>query len=192
MSGKATEPQPCSSASPRAERYAEQSSSRSPKPPPRQTGPTAWMTYFAGRRQPRVMRACPVGQPPRRRTRRRASACGAADGGLHAPAARKVLSRGADYGVHLHGGDVVSYYFERHGATSCVIWDFSRLHTGEALFQRFEKRAPLPGRRRGISSTRRYMPSSSRGSRGRKQRLAARGVYQLVQGEGVAHALRPP
>src|SRR6185437_4709073 len=38
--------------------------SSSPSPPPRHTGPTVWITYFAGRRWPRVSRASPAGQPP--------------------------------------------------------------------------------------------------------------------------------
>jgi hypothetical protein len=43
--------------------------------PPRQTGPTVWITQRAGRRNPGVMRASPVGQraPPRRGIVRQAS-----------------------------------------------------------------------------------------------------------------------
>src|SRR6266576_3303876 len=39
---------------------------RAPAPPPRQTGPTAWITPRAGSRPAVVAFASPVGQPPRR------------------------------------------------------------------------------------------------------------------------------
>src|SRR6185312_8384286 len=64
IAGKAMLSSPCSSARRSDERYAEASSAASPAPPPRQTGPTAWMTYRAGSRKPGVRRASPVGQPP--------------------------------------------------------------------------------------------------------------------------------
>ena len=43
---------------------------RIPWMPPRQTGPTAWMTYRAGSRNPGVRTALPVGQGPRARQAR--------------------------------------------------------------------------------------------------------------------------
>ncbi len=44
--------------------YAEASSSASPRDPPRQTGPTAWMIFFAARFPAPVTTAPPVGHPP--------------------------------------------------------------------------------------------------------------------------------
>src|SRR5437016_595391 len=64
MDGAATVSQSWSAASWKAVRYAEASRSGSPCSPSRRRGPTAWITYLAGRLPPWVITADPVGQPP--------------------------------------------------------------------------------------------------------------------------------
>src|SRR5215211_1788808 len=66
MAGKATVRAPSSRATSSARRWADASSSSSPCVPPRQTGPTAWMTHRDGSRPPVVAFASPVAHPPRR------------------------------------------------------------------------------------------------------------------------------
>ena len=73
IDGNATVARWCSTASARLLRYAAASSSRSPCPPPSHTGPTAWITFVAGSRNPSVMRASPVGHRPSSRHAARSS-----------------------------------------------------------------------------------------------------------------------
>src|SRR5262245_57670788 len=68
MAGKAMERTEGSArAASKAAWYVRRSSSASPCAPPCHTGPTAWTTNRARRRNPGVSTACPVGQPPMRR-----------------------------------------------------------------------------------------------------------------------------
>lgn len=63
IAGKATDRHPMSTAISTARRCAEASNSGSPAPPPRHTGPTAWITHRAGSAPAPVATASPVGQP---------------------------------------------------------------------------------------------------------------------------------
>jgi len=64
MAGSATEVAPMSSPRRSAWRTADARSISSPKLPPFQTGPTAWITHFAGSLPARVTTACPTAQVP--------------------------------------------------------------------------------------------------------------------------------
>ena len=117
------QPRPAATSSER--RWHEASSAGSPRSPPRQTGPTVWMTWRAGRRPAVVAFASPVDaaaeRPALGQDRR---AAGAVDRAVHAAAAEQRLVGGVDDGVDDLLGDVAAHDLDGSGHSPVSI-DFA-------------------------------------------------------------------